>query len=124
MFFLNAARGEPSMVAPAGPLLVNLIGQFVASDAGQELDELIRLLQIVLPQSRTGEETGENRLTDVHGIEDAPQSVVAQIEPHRPANVRLILPHQFGRGVRVPRADSVKEIPEGIVGGHGEFPDG
>jgi len=112
--------GEVRPALDVGPAGVR--GQLVAGHRAQQLQQVLRRLQVELSQGGAGEEAGQHRLTDVHRVEDAAQAGVAQLHPHRPPDVRLVLPHQFLGGRRVAAADSTNEVVKEFILGHGGTP--
>jgi hypothetical protein len=66
-----------------------LLGHLAAGHADEQPDELGRLVQVEVPHGRAGEEAGEDRLADVHRVEDPPQRGVAQPQPGADLNADL-----------------------------------
>src|SRR5262249_7950883 len=74
------------------PLVVD---ELLAAHADQQLEQLPRVVQVVLPQGGAHEETAEDRLADVHGIEEAAQARVDEADADGPADGRLVQPDPF-----------------------------
>src|SRR5262249_12333990 len=73
-------------------------------------------------RGRAHEESGQDRLTDVSGIQEASQVETAESAPGDRQDHRLIPPHQFLGRLSVPDAHPVDEMVKRIIVPHGETP--
>ena len=117
----QVGRPDPAHVAPLRLLLAHLVRQLVLGHPHQQSDELFRLLQVVLAGDGADEKAGQNRLTDVHRVEDAAQALVLHAQPdaHPRANDRLIAPHQLLRRLGVAGSDAADQVGGVVALGHG-----
>ena len=83
----------PAIIAPTRLLSMRCVGQFVAGDGRQQLEQVRRGIQLVLPQVRPNKKRGQHRLANIGRIEDTPQPRIAQVNPHHAANRGLISAH-------------------------------
>src|SRR5262249_35473214 len=127
------ARGvEPAPLIPDGPgaavipaqgvLLAGLRRQLVPGHRRQQLQHLLGGLQLVLARGGPDEEAPQDRLADVHRVEQVPHLRVGQPEAHGAADRRLVAADQLGRRLLVPGADAADQLLEGRGFGHRPAP--
>ncbi len=107
--------------------MARLLGHLVAGHADEQPDELRRLVQVEVADGRPGEEAGEDRLADVHRIEDAPQGGVAEPEPAADLqpDLGLVTPDELLGRPLVALADAEDEVRVLVPRrrfGHGDVP--
>ena len=66
--------------------------------------------------SSPGKEVCEDGLADIHGIDGSPQTWIRQAHVDHTVEVRLELPHEFGRRLLISRTDGCDQFGEfGII---------
>jgi hypothetical protein len=83
-------------------VLLDLVGQLVTRDAGQEFQQFLRRARLVLAEGGADKKRAQHRLADIHGIQDAPHAAVTKLNAHNAADDRLVLAHQLRRGRLIP----------------------
>jgi hypothetical protein len=78
-----------------------LKAQLVLRHRHEQLEQLIRLLEFVLPRRRPHEEAGHHGLADVHGVERGGKPGIAEPEADGAANGRLVALDQQARRILV-----------------------
>src|SRR4051812_7878011 len=71
---------RPADVAPRRPGPPRLVDDLLAAHRDQQAEQMFRGLQVVLAQRDADEETAEDRLADVRGVEQAPQAGIEQAD--------------------------------------------
>jgi hypothetical protein len=110
------------MVTALGTLFIYLIGEFVAGHACQQLEQLLRLLQLVLAQRYPYKETAQDGPANIERIKETPQAWIAQAQAHGPADGRFIPAHQFGGGGLISCSNPANKIAERRGLSHGGAP--
>ncbi len=91
------AGRDAAGVTALGMLSPRLGDQLVAGHGGEQLQELLGSLQLVLAGGRADEEAAQHRLADVHRVEQGSQASVGQPEPNCPPDRWLVALHQHRR---------------------------
>src|SRR5207245_2532779 len=87
----RAAAGSAAAVAALAVLFARLKRELVARHAYQQLQQLLGLVQVVLAGGSPHEEAGQDRLANVHRVEQTVQTRVVQPQPNLPPDHRLIV---------------------------------
>ena len=80
-------------ILPLAMCLSNLKRQLIASNSYEQLDKLFGSLKVVLPRCDSDEETSQNRLANIHRIEQAIEARIGEPHAHLRTNQRLELAH-------------------------------
>src|SRR5262249_43265408 len=88
---------DTPVVASLALFMPSLVSELVSGNGDQQLHELLRVAQIILPGGRADKKTPQYRLTDVHGVESAGKSWIPQTQANLCANEWLVLPNQLHR---------------------------
>ena len=73
----------------------SVVRELVAGHGGEQLQQLFRRLQRELAGGGAHKEVEEDRLTDIRGIQPAPQAGVGQPDADSHANGRLVASQEF-----------------------------
>ena len=79
---------------------------------------MLRLVQFVLSEGRTGKKAAQDRLADVEGVHEATEIRIGQADADRAANLRLVLPNQIRCRLIVSGAYAPDEIAKGLPLSH------
>ena len=106
------------MVALRRLLLAGVVDQLLAAHRRQEPEQLRRLLDLVLAERGADEEAGEDRLADVHRVEEASEPGIDEPDARLAADRRLVEPDQLPRRRLVPGPDAADEVRKSALFGH------
>src|SRR5205085_5715763 len=97
--------GDQAVVTAGGLVLAGLVEQLVAGHGGQQAQQLIGRVEVVLAAGGADEEAEQDRLADVHRVTGAAQAGVGETEADGPADGRLVAADQLGGSRLVAAAD-------------------
>jgi hypothetical protein len=112
------------MITPRRLLLAGAIDELLLAHRGQEPQQLRWLLNLVLAQRRAHEEAGEDRLADVHRIEQPPEAGINQSDAGFAADRRLVEAADFSRRFLIARSYTPDKITELALFGYLSTPAG
>jgi hypothetical protein len=115
---LRIASLDPAIVAPIGAVPPLLLGQFMPGHDHQQPEQLVGLVQFVLPRGHPHEEAGHYRLADIRPVEPAVEPRVAEAHPHLATDHRLVALDQLTGGLVVAGANPAHELGERGALGH------
>ena len=84
-------RRLPGLIATGGALVADVVEQAVVGHRHEQLEQLLGLLQVELAGHHTDEEVGEDRLANVHRVQDLTQARVGQANADVTADRRLVV---------------------------------
>ena len=109
----GVADADHPLAVPLGRLPAGLVGQFVPRHGHEEPDEIVGPLQIELAECRPVEETSQDRLADVHRVEEPLEPGVDQLDPHGAPDGGLVFAHQLRRRRLVAGPYTTKQLRKG-----------
>src|SRR5262249_53884128 len=105
-----------------GRVLARLVDDLVVGHDGQEAEELLRPVDLVLPQGGADEEAGEDGLADVGGVEQTAEAGVVELNADGAADGGLVATDEGHGRVLVSAADELDEFREGRGPTHATTP--
>src|SRR6516165_3533654 len=102
------------MVPPLPAMSSGRRRQLLACHRDQELEQLLRSIQIILTRCRPHEKACQHGLAYVHGIEKATKTLILEMEPDLAADEWFVFSHQRQRSLFVPAPNSTNEIAKGM----------
>ena len=117
------ARADAAVITALGVLLARLRGELVPGHGREQLEQLLRGLQLVLPRGHPDEEAGQDRLADVHRFKHAPEPRIGKPKSHGAADRRLVGPDQLRGRIGVAGTDSSDQRIEGGSINHDHTPE-
>src|SRR4051794_5708945 len=106
------------MIAPRRLLFAGVVDQLLPAHGGQQSQQLRRLLDLVLAEGSADEEAGEDRLADIHRVEQASEAGIDQTDTRFAADRRFVEPDELPRRLLIPGPDASDEIVKGALLGH------
>jgi hypothetical protein len=109
---------QAAVIPPRRRFFADMIDQFFAAHTDQQPEELLRIVQLILAQGRPHKEAREDRLTNVHRIQETAEARARQPNPGCPADLRFEEPYEFCGRRLVPGPDLGHQIPKSALLNH------